>query len=276
MSVTKLIFESNPALVTELAFYGQTDQGWKIYAGFKTRGDIERFVQKSPEYCDLQQFVKRVKPGRVLDVGAGYGITSAYLAIKGFEVVALEPSLRLCEDMDAFFRQHGLQVEVASGTGEAMALLEGPFDAVVFHSSLNHCFDAERALSNARRLLTVGGTIFVCAPVLAFHRSKEWCRQLLKRKPRNVGQYGANEHIYRFSEYMDFLKQAGFKSIEASPSLKYRLKPARASWDSGASYFVKRVYYVFMKFGCLNFELVWLSLAKLSLLSTVLFAEKIS
>jgi SAM-dependent methyltransferase len=274
MSVTKLFFESNPALVTEMAFYGQTDQGWKMYSRFNTRNDIEQFVQESPEYRDLRLFVDCVRPGRVLDVGVGYGVTSAYLAIKGFDVVALEPSLRLCEDMDAFFRRHDLRIEVASGTAESMELLPGVFDAVVFHSSLNHCFDVQLALTNARKLLVEGGTLFVCAPVLAFHRSKEWCQQLLKKKPRNAGHYGANEHIYRFEEYMGLLKKAGFGSVDPLPSLKYRIPPKRAAWDSAASYFVKRIYYTLMKFGCLNFDIVWTSLAKLSLLSTVLFAKK--
>jgi 2-polyprenyl-3-methyl-5-hydroxy-6-metoxy-1,4-benzoquinol methylase len=274
VSVTKLIFESSAALVSELAFYGQTSQGWATYARFKTLSDIEQYVQRSPEYRDLQLFVDCVRPGRVLDVGAGYGITSAYLAIKGFDVVALEPSLRLCEDMDVFFRRFGLKIEVASGTAEAMTSLPGFFDAVVFYSSLNYCFDPERALVNARRLLGRNGVVFVCAPVLAFHRSKEWCKQLLKQKPRSAMHYGANEHIYRFPEYVGFLERAGFQSIEVLPSLKYRMAPKRAAWDSRPGYFLKHVYYLLMKFGCLNFDMVWKSLAKLSLLSTVLLAKK--
>jgi SAM-dependent methyltransferase len=274
VTVKKLIFDSNPGLVSELAFYGQTDQGWKTYAQFKSHSDIERFVDETPQYRDLKQFVTRVVPCRVLDVGAGYGITSAYLAIKGFDVVALEPSLRLCEDMDAFFKQHRLRISVANGTGEAMGSLEGPFNAVVFHSSLNHCFDAKRALANAHRLLPLGGVVYVCAPVLSFYRSKEWCKQLLQRTPRSHAHYGASERIYRFSEYMELVRSAGFGSIEAAASLNYREPPRRAPWDTGPRYFFRKVYYRVMKYGCLDLPPVWLRLAKLSLLSTVIFAQK--
>jgi SAM-dependent methyltransferase len=274
VSVTKLIFESNPDLVTEMAFYGQTDHGWKMYGRFKSHADIEKFVHESPEYRDLRQFVERVGPGRVVDVGAGYGVGSAYLAIHGFDVVALEPSLRLCEDMETFFCRHGLAVSVASGTGESMGSLEGLFDAVIFHASLNHCYDAPRALANSQRLLRPGGTIFVCAPVLAFHRSKEWCKRLLQTMPRTPRHYGANERIYRFAEYTQLLKQAGFGGIAARPSLNYRRQPKRAAWDAPPRYFIKQIYYTVMKFGCLDLKPVWSTLARLSLLNTVLFATK--
>lgn len=92
-AILKLKFDVNASLREELDFYSHTDDGWKICQSIDSVGDLVRYVEQSGEYRDLKQVAERLPSGRVLDVGVAYGITSAYLASKSFDVWALEPSL---------------------------------------------------------------------------------------------------------------------------------------------------------------------------------------
>lgn len=274
MPVLKIKFEQSPELVAEMDFFSQTDEGRQIYARFSSKDDIVPYVNNAHEYRDLRQFVRKVARGRVLDVGVGYGVTSAYLAIHGFDVVALEPSLRLCEDMERFFQRMGLAITVVQGIGEYMDALSGVFDAVVFNSSLHHCDDVARTLDNAYKLLRPAGRIFLFEPVLKFYRSQAWFTRMLKEDPGKVGHYGGNEHIYRFGEYRRFLKNAEFGEIVSFPSLSYQYSAARAPWDSDVRFFIKSVYFKILKVGVLRIKPVVKILTRLSLLNTAIFAKK--
>jgi SAM-dependent methyltransferase len=243
MAIPKLKFQLSPALTKELAFFAETDDGRKIYSGMSTREEVISWIETNPDYVDLTGFPERFPTGSLLDIGAGWGLTSAYLAIKSYTVTCLDPSLKSCQGMEEFFRGLSLNNSIYCGTAEALAQIPGVFDYVVFWSSLHHCDDPLLALSNAYDKLRPGGWVVLYEPVLRFYRSKKWFYRMMEKNPRKVGHYGGNEHIYRYGEYLDLLTRAGFKRISGVPSQRYVLSPQRASWDNDARWLIKSLYY---------------------------------
>jgi SAM-dependent methyltransferase len=88
---------------------------------------------------------------RVLDVGCGNGLLSRRLLGRGFDVTALDRSLRRTE------RTEGLRLLEADFLG----FEDAPYDALVFSASLHHLFPLEAALARADGLLRPGGLLLV-------------------------------------------------------------------------------------------------------------------
>jgi SAM-dependent methyltransferase len=164
------------------------------------------------------EFVKRVgskDPLKVLDIGFGRGQTSLYLAQRGHEVHAVEPSPVLCEVLEKASAKYRLPIAIYQGGGENIDQIndEG-FDLCVFNSSLHHCDDPIKALKACHAKLKSGGKVLlVNEPILKFYRTKKWFDRQLHDDPVSLGHYGGNEHIYYFHEYVRLLRDSGFSDI---------------------------------------------------------------
>jgi SAM-dependent methyltransferase len=243
MGIHQLEFQLSPALTRELAYFSETEDSRKIYSTLRTREEVLSWIETNPDYVDLQGFPAAFPRGSLLDVGVGLGLTSAYLAIRGFTVTSLDPSLESCLGLEGFFKALDLRASIYRGTAESMDQIPEVFDGVVFWSSLHHCDDPHRALKNAYQKLRPGGWVVLCEPVLRFYRTQKWFYRMMEVDPRKIGHYGGNEHIYRSGDYRDFLRRAGFTLVSSVPSQKYTLSPKRASWDNDARWRVKTLYY---------------------------------
>lgn len=104
--------------------------------------------------------------GRVLEVGAGLGMTARALA-GGAETewVCLEPDPALAAQIEEDIRSGGLPAHCKPvvGTTETCAG-QGPFDAILYVDVLEH-IEADRAeIARASALLSDGGHLIVLAP----------------------------------------------------------------------------------------------------------------
>jgi len=274
MSVRRLRFDISPGLERELQVHRTDASITEPTAAMRTQHDLVHWVDGNADYADLRTVVERVSGKRVLDVGVGSGITSAYLAALGCRVTCVEPSAEICAAMEPFFERLKLEISIVCGTGESIDQIGEEFDGVVFWSSLHHCDDPFAALKHASAVLRPGGLVFVFEPVLRFYRSKKWFYRMLETQPGKVGHYGGNEHIYRYHEYVEMLRAAAFTIVAAQPSSKYAMRPKRASWDTGARWLMKRAYYRGVRNMALTASPVTRLLLRASILTPLLVGQK--
>src|SRR5437879_1102522 len=57
---------------------------------------------------------------RILDIGVGYGLTTIYLASRGYYVTAVEPAPSLCSILDRLARFYGFSIDIYNTTAEAI------------------------------------------------------------------------------------------------------------------------------------------------------------
>jgi len=123
----------------------------KIYGGAK--GAIRLAVLQA----DLtEQLPKR--PLRVLDVGAGLGHMSLWLAQQGHQVTLSEPALPMLEGAQAQFAEAGLTGQfIQSDWQHLEEQLSEPFDLVVCHAVLEWLADPQAILPVLHRLTAPEG-----------------------------------------------------------------------------------------------------------------------
>jgi SAM-dependent methyltransferase len=113
---------------------------------------------------------------RVVDVGAGTGKLTRQLVAAGLDVVAVEPSGQMLDELRRVLRG----VEAHEASAESIPLPDGAADAVVCAQSF-HWFDAERALPELARVLRSGGTLGLIWNVL--DAAAPWHDRLLEVVP---------------------------------------------------------------------------------------------
>ena len=97
--------------------------------------------------------------GRVIEVGAGNGLTFAHYPAEVSEVVAVEPEPRLRAAAVRAAGQAPVPVRVVAGTAEALPGGDGTFDAAVTGLVLCTVPDQAVALAEIRRVLRPGGQL---------------------------------------------------------------------------------------------------------------------
>ena len=104
--------------------------------------------------ADAVAFLLGAAPVRVLDLGAGTGLLTDVLLAAGHQVVAVDPSAEMLEQLRARLPQ----VTAAVGGAEGIPLPDSDVDAVVAGQAA-HWFDPVPAADELRRVLRPGGTV---------------------------------------------------------------------------------------------------------------------
>jgi len=94
---------------------------------------------------------------RVLDVGTGTGLVARALALRGCDVVGLDPADKLLDAARELDRQAGVDIEYVSGEAEAIACEENDFDGVTACQCRHLMDDPTQALVEIRRVIRPGG-----------------------------------------------------------------------------------------------------------------------
>ena len=121
-------------------------------------------------------------PGRLLDVGTGFGFFLKLATEAGWSAVGVEPDVQA-----AHYARARLGVDARAGALEAQGLAAASFDLVTFWNVLECIPEPLAVLREARRLLRPGGRLFVRTQNLAWQaasfRMTEAAKRLGLRRP---------------------------------------------------------------------------------------------
>lgn len=263
--LTRIDFSMSLGLQAEIAAIGRARADTPLPA---TPEEYAAEFLAGSHGAEVRYQAAQLTPGsRVLDIGVGNGASSVFLASLGHEVTVIEPSPALCERLHRAAEAYDLQIDIYIANAESVDCIPGVFDDAVFCSSLHHCDDPIGALRRLSMKLRPGGRVFVLnEPILQCYRSKAWFFRMIAEHPEEMGHYGGNEHIYRYSEYAKFLQVAGFSLVSAQPHQSVRSASARlALWANrpGARFHhrqraIKWCYYGIVAFLVRFAPLCWL------------------
>ncbi|MDZ7960403.1 MAG: class I SAM-dependent methyltransferase [Aulosira sp. DedQUE10] len=164
----------------------------------------------SEEWQTLNKLLSKYIPGKVLELGAGRGISSYAFAKAGCEVTALEPdssSLVGAKAIQSLFDSNNLSIEIIQEYGETLPFKDNTFDIVYGRAVLHHAKDLTKFCQEAARVLKPGGVlIFTREHVIS---KKEDLQQFLDSHPLHF-LYGG-ENAYLLKEYLRAITKAGLK-----------------------------------------------------------------
>jgi ubiquinone/menaquinone biosynthesis C-methylase UbiE len=169
----------------------------------------------------------------VLDMGAGSGGAALLMAGRGLQVTAIDAAPRMVERTLARAAERGLFIEARVMDGQALQIADASFDAALSVLGIILFPDAERGLSEMRRVVRPGGRVAVVtwtephnyelAAELRAAIQAVWPEQPPAPLPAQL----------RYREEADF--RALFKAVGLEPSIAKvtaRLEAPSARWLS--------------------------------------------
>ncbi|WP_236142462.1 class I SAM-dependent methyltransferase [Nostoc sp. CMAA1605] len=178
----------------------------------------ERFSQ-SEEWAALYQLLKPKIPGKVLDIGAGRGISSYAFAKRGCSVTALEPDpsdLVGAEAIRNLSKSTGLPIQVVQDWGEKLPFTDNYFDIVYGRAVLHHAQDLKQLCGEAKRVLKPGGYFIATREHII--SCKEDLQQFLDSHP--LHRFYGGENAYLLEEYTTAICSVGLQMISSFAPLE--------------------------------------------------------
>jgi SAM-dependent methyltransferase len=165
---------------------------------------------KSSEWEATRSLMPAAEKGRVLDLGAGRGISSFALAKDDWETTALEPDgskLVGAQAIRDLAELAGLKIQVVQKWGEELPFDSGDFDLVYCRQVLHHARDLGQICREIGRVLRCGG-VFVATREHVISRSEDLDRFLSQHPLHTL--YGG-ERAYLLDQYTSAIRAAGLK-----------------------------------------------------------------
>jgi SAM-dependent methyltransferase len=154
----------------------------QIRAWFRS---LEEVIEKSADLIE-----ERVKPGRILDVGSGYGFFLQHMAERGWRGDGIEIS----QTGRNYCRDHFPILRIESTPLPDPSISDSSFDAVTLFYVIEHLTDPLKVLREAYRLLRPGGVL-----LLRWPHSTPIVR-LLGPFSRFLDLYHTPYHLFDFSK----------------------------------------------------------------------------
>lgn len=196
-----------------------------LYGAQETAGLPAEAVLASLGCGNLTALAELREGETVLDLGSGGGI-DVLLSARRVGPTGKAYGLDMTDDMLALARENQRKadvenVEFLKGEIEAIPLPEGTVDVIISNCVINLSADKRKVLSEAFRVLKLGGRFAVSDVVFrgeipeAMKRSAElWI--------------GCVAGALQETEYRSLLAEVGFEKIEVEPTRIYRAEDARA------------------------------------------------
>lgn len=172
--------------------------------------NVERFMQ-SEEFKETLQLLSEHQPNAktILDIGSGNGISAVALAIKGYNVVTIEPDSSDTIGAGAInilkAHYHLSNLEIFEAFAEELQLSNENFDIVYTRQCMHHAYDLEKFVAEASRVLKKGGLLFTVRDHVIFDEDdKKW---FLENHP--LHKFYGGENAFTAAEYKNAMQNAG-------------------------------------------------------------------
>jgi len=147
------------------------------------------FFQDDYRRKSLEELAKRYITGRrVLEMRCLTGHLAVDLALRGYEVTALDGLAEAVEMANAYGRSHGLARDIARAWDlkDLVATVDGSrFDTVLCLDTLNHVHDDEAMIAQIAQVMAEGGRLILNGPAFpALHGKRDAALGHLRRYTR--------------------------------------------------------------------------------------------
>lgn len=174
--------------------------------------NVKRFSE-SDEFTETLKLIESRKQGclRILDVGCGNGIASVSFALRGHEVVALDPDLS--NSVGTMAVQHLKErlelssLTILTTTAEDLNLEPESFDLVYCRQAMHHAHSLSKFISNCARFLKQNGIFLTIRDHVIFGKRDK--QKFLNEHP--LHKFYGGENAYRRDEYRKAFQLAGLE-----------------------------------------------------------------
>lgn len=160
----------------------------------------------------IQKFTER--KAKLLDIGAGNGVSSVSFALEKFEVTAVEPDLSNTVGAGAIqlLKQHfGLKnLQIIKDFGENISLESNSFDIVYIRQAMHHANNLNKFVKEAFRILKPDGIFIAVRDHVIYNKDDK--DLFLENHPLN--KYYNGENAYTLPEYKKAIQNAGGKILK--------------------------------------------------------------
>lgn len=171
--------------------------------------DAAKRYYQSSEWLSITKLIEN-KNGKILDVGAGRGISSYAFAKDGFNVYALEPDMSALVGVGAIEKlsfDNSLNINVKNGVSESIPYDNSFFDIVFVRALLHHTNDLQKSCNEFYRVLKPGGMLIALREHVLTKQSD--LEAFFNIHP--LHKYYGGENAFILKKYKNSMKNAGFK-----------------------------------------------------------------
>ncbi|MDA9267064.1 class I SAM-dependent methyltransferase [Salibacteraceae bacterium] len=176
-----------------------------------------RAFEESEEFLATLEFIQQYtnSKGKLLDIGAGNGISSIAFSKLGYQVTALEPDpsdLVGAEAIRRLGKNHSLE-NLSVIEGYAEDIIEGKaeyFDLIYARQSLHHAADLKKYVENAFYMLKPGGLFLTIRDHVVNDRVD--LESFLNHHP--LHKFYGGENAFTEGQYLEAFTDAGFRILK--------------------------------------------------------------
>jgi len=192
--------------------------------------NVNRF-KADAEFSETLKLLEQYAPNAktILDIGCGNGISTIALALKGYELTAVEPDPSNTIGAGAIrelVKLNNLQnVSVYEDFAENIKFDSNSFDVVYIRQAMHHAYDLQKFIGECGRVLKKGGILLTIRDHVVFNdEDKKW---FLASHP--LHKYYGGENAFSPAEYKNAMQNAGLNVLK---ELRYYDTPINYTPDT--------------------------------------------